>query len=90
MPELLALYWNFYDINLEIDKALKNTTIIDFRYYPKSSINKNYLPKVLHINPTLHCKVAIPWWLGEKKEKFDINWQHNQWTIKWKMFWLKS
>ena len=38
MPALKKLYNNFYDINLHIYKSTKSITIIDFRYYPKSSI----------------------------------------------------
>jgi hypothetical protein len=89
MPALHSLYDNFYDINLHIYKAEKNMTIIDFRYYPKSSLDPNYRLKVLHNPPLFHCKVAHPPWLADRKKKFDINWEHKQWLINWKLFWAR-
>jgi hypothetical protein len=88
MPTLQSLYDNFYDINLHIYRATKSVTVIDFRYYPKSSLEQEYRQKVLHNAPMLHCKVATPPWLFEKKEKFDINWEHKLWWINWKLFWM--
>lgn len=38
----------------------------------------------------LHCKVATLPWLTEQKEKFDINWEHKQWLIYWKLFWARQ
>lgn len=76
MPTLLVLYNNLYDINLHIYKATKKCTIIDIRYYPKSSLTPEYRQTVLQKPPMLHCKVLHPMWLSDKKEKFDINWEH--------------
>lgn len=87
MPTLQNLYDDFYDINLHIYRATKSMTIIDFRYYPKSSLDQDYRQRVLHNPPMLHCKVAQPPWLTDKEEKFDINWEHKQWLINWKLFW---
>lgn len=89
MPTLRILYDNFYDINLQIYKAKKDITIIDFRYYPKSSLDQNYRSKVLSNPPMLHCKVAHPPWLSDKKEKFDINWEHYEGLNRLRLFWLK-
>ncbi len=83
---LRRLYSNIYDINLHIYKATKTLTIIDVRYYPKSSLDTDYRQKVFNDPPMLHLKVTIPPWMTEKKEKFNINWEHNQWIIKWKLF----
>jgi hypothetical protein len=77
IPTLEKLYDNLYDINLYIYEATKNATIIDIRYYLKSSLDKDYIQKVINNHPMLHCKVSIPPWLSDKKEKFDINWEHN-------------
>lgn len=76
MPTLKNNYNNFYDINLSIHKANKRLTIIDLQYYPKSSLEKVFRIKVLNTPPMLHYKVYYPPWLSDKKEKFDINWQH--------------
>ncbi len=89
-PILKKLYINIYDINLQIYRATNNMTIIDFRYYLKSSLNKEYLLKVFTNPPMLHCKVSIPPWLSDKNEKFSINWEHNQWLTTWKLFLLRQ
>ncbi len=49
----------------------------DIRYYLKSSLEEHYREQVIHHPPMIHSKVANPPWLSEKKEKFDINWEHN-------------
>jgi hypothetical protein len=87
-PTLQRFYANIYDINLQIYRATKNMTIVDFRYYLKSSLNEEYRQKVISNPPMLHCKVPMPPWLSDKKEKFSINWEHNQWLTNWKLFWV--
>ncbi|AEV97452.1 hypothetical protein A4D02_35760 [Niastella koreensis] len=89
MPTLQNLYDNLYDINLHVYRAKKQLTIVDIRYYSKSSLDQEYRQKVLHVPPMLHCKVAQPPWLTDKKEKFDINWEHKQWLTNWKLFWAR-
>gem|GEM_PF-6784071 len=37
----------------------------------------------------LHCKVPIPQYALDSKERFDINWQLLTWEYYWKMFWWK-
>jgi len=86
MPVLRRLYENFYDINLFIYKSSKKLTVIDIRYYSKLSLDEDYRQKVINDPPMLHCKVAMPPWLFEKKEKFNINWEHNKTWILWKYF----
>ncbi|HMK25209.1 MAG TPA: hypothetical protein VK483_04200 [Chitinophagaceae bacterium] len=89
MPTLQKLYENFYDINLQIYKSTRAMTVIDIRYYPQSSLDEDYRRKVINNPPMLHSKVSIPPWCSDRKEKFDINWEHNQGWNKWKLFWLK-
>ena len=89
MPTLQRLYDNLYDINLHIYRATNSMTIIDFRYYPKLSLDQDYREKVLQKPPMLHCKDIMPPWLSDKKEKFDINWEHYEGLNRWKLFWLK-
>jgi len=83
------LYPNFYDVNLSIYLAKKNLTIIDFRYYPKSSLNPEHQVKVNNNPPMIHIKVTHPPWLSDKKEKFDINWEHHHGLNKLRFMWLK-
>ena len=59
-------------------------TIIDIRYYPKSSLNEDFRLTVINNSPMLHCKVAIPPWLAEEKSKFNVNWKHYPLFNKWK------
>src|SRR5450432_258217 len=89
MPILQKLYFNFYDINLQIYKANKHVSIIDIRYYSKSSLDKEYHEKVRNNVPMLHCKVPTPPWTISKKKKFDINWEHNKGWNWLKMFLLR-
>jgi hypothetical protein len=84
------LYDNLYDINLHIYRADRRLTVVDIRYYPKSSLDPDYRQKVVHDPPMLHCKIAQPPWLTDKKGKFDINWEHKQWLINWKLYWMRQ
>jgi hypothetical protein len=86
MPILQQLYDNLYDINLHIYKATKKETIVDIRYFPKSSLGEDYRKKVKAKPPMLHSKVAVPPWRNDNKEKFDINWQHKTLLWQWKTF----
>jgi hypothetical protein len=89
MPSVQRLYDKLHDINLHIHRAHKHLTVIDIRYYPKSSLNIDYREKVINNDPMLHCKVAMPPWLTDKTKKFDINWEHKQWLTNWKLFWVR-
>jgi predicted NACHT family NTPase len=42
IAELKDKYFELYDINLYIDKALKGVAIIDIRYYSKNSLDIDY------------------------------------------------
>ena len=89
MPKLWHLYDNLYDINLFIYKSSKKLTVIDIRYFLKSSLDQDFRQKVINNPPVYHCKVAMPPWVSEKKEKFNINWEHNKRRILWKYYWQK-
>lgn len=89
MPVLMDLYSNLYDINLYVYNAKKELTIIDIRYYQKSSLEPDYGKTVQEDAPMLHCKVEMPPYYDEKKIKFDINWVHNSLNHRWKMFWWR-
>ena len=89
IPTLKALYKNLYDINVYIYKSRKHLTVIEIRYYLKSSLDKDYRQKITDDPPMIHCKVAIPPWLSNKNKKFDINWERKLWLIRWKLFWMR-
>ena len=90
-----AMHWlqdfsdNLYDINLHIYKANRSLTIVDIRYFLKSAVHGANLKTQGHVQPMLHCKVARPPWMLDENKKFDINWEHKEWLIKWKLFWLR-
>ena len=88
LHELEELYPNFYDVNLYVYKANKQTTIIEIQYYPRSSLDIDYRQKTQSQLTMLHCKVSNPPYYSDKKEKFDINWEFEPLNHRWKMFWL--
>ena len=88
--ELETLYENFYDVNLYVYKAGKNSTIIEIQYYPRSSLDIEYPKKSAKQETMLHSKVAVPPYASENNKKFDINWQLGTINHKWKMFWWKQ
>jgi hypothetical protein len=91
VPELHQLYPDLYDINLYIYKSTSRLTVIDIRYYPRTSLTEAYRQQVAAQPPMLHCKVAIPPGnaLSAKVEKFDINWERRLLWARWRSFWLR-
>jgi len=67
MPILQQLYPDFYDINLFIWHAKKNSTIIEIQYFPKSSLDPDQRENVRNNDSMLHCKVPFPPYREEKK-----------------------
>ena len=89
ISDLLNVYPNIYDINLYIYKSFSDLTIVEIQYYPKSLLEAEYRITVAENPPMLHCKVAIPPYCFGTTDKFDINWEHNDFRNKWKMFWWR-
>lgn len=82
VQQLVDMYHDIHDINLEIYLSTEELTIIDVRYYSRLSIEPEYREKIKDNPPMLHCKVATPYWLTDKNEKFDINWPHeDEWKL---------
>lgn len=73
--ELNAIYDNLYDINLEIYKSKKDRTIVEIRYFPKSSLESDFYETVKDNEPMLHCKIGLPNYRKNDAEKFDVNWE---------------
>ena len=92
VPVVQQLYPNLHDINLCIYKSTSRLTIIDIRYYPRTSLTEAYRQQVATNPPMLHAKVALPPWLAlvTKPAKFDINWERRLVWARWKMLWLRS
>lgn len=85
--ELEKLYENLYDVNLYVYKANKYLTIIEIQYFPRSSLDLEYQKIAATQETMLHCKVAVPSYAYDNKQKFDINWQLGTINHRWKMFW---
>ncbi len=85
--ELETMYANLYDVNLYVYKADSHSTIIEIQYFPRSSHDLEYQKISATQETMLHCKVAVPAYASDNKEKFDINWQLGTLNHKWKMFW---
>lgn len=81
VAELTAIYENLYDINLYVYKSLPNKTIIEIRYFLKTSHTAEFYPTIINNEPMLHCKVARPFYITkspnskEPEIKFDVNWE---------------
>ena len=90
IKQLKSEFENIYLIELYIFKASKKETIVEIEILEKSELDAEYRKTVLNDSPMLHCKVAIPPYIGlEKKDKFDINWQLETIEYKWKIFWWR-
>lgn len=87
IKQLKSEFENIYLIELYVFKAEKKETIVEIKILEKSELDFEYRKTAINESPTLHCKVAIPPYIGlEEKGKFDINWQWETFEYKWKMF----
>ena len=87
LEKLTHLHENLYDINVYIHKAEKERTIVDIRFYAKSSLRELSTNSALDEPPMLHCKISRP--LYSQKTKFDLNWVHGGIKHDWKLFWYR-
>ena len=77
LDKVLIMYDEIYDINLFIYKSTENETIINIKYFLKSSLDYEYQKTVKGNKPMLHSKIDLPMNYQENK-KFDINWIFNE------------
>ncbi|KFF16051.1 hypothetical protein [Flavobacterium hydatis] len=87
--ELSDLYEKIYDLNLYVFKSEKNRTIIEIRYYLKTELETEFLKTVINNPAMLHCKIILPPYRKNDKEKFDINWHLGGIIHNWRSFWGK-
>ncbi len=85
--KLEKLYPDLYDVSFFVYKATKKDTTIEIQYFLKSSLDKEYFEKIKNNEPILNCKVSIPFYLTNKNDKFDVNWELGGLRHKWKIFW---
>ncbi|TBV25477.1 hypothetical protein DMZ43_11035 [Meridianimaribacter sp. CL38] len=92
VAELSTIYENLYDINLHIYKSLRNKTIIEIRYFLKTSHIEEFYPTIKDNEPMLHCKVSRPFYVTESpnsnkpERKFDVNWELGGIRHEWNKF----
>lgn len=87
VPKLEGYYDQIYDINMEIFRVVKDYTIIDIRYFLKTSVDTEYYKKIEQNTPMYHAEMTIPpYILDASKQKFDVNWQFNKLKYLWNMF----
>lgn len=90
--ELKEMYENLYDINLHIYKSLPHKTIVEIRYFLKTSHTVEFYPSIIDNEPMLHCKVAKPSYVtmfsnsSKPEKKFDINWELGGIRHEWNKF----
>ena len=89
LKELSNFYEKIYDLNLYVFKSEKNRTIIEIRYYLKTELETGYLKTVINNPAMLHCKIDLPPYRKNDKEKFDINWHLGGVIHDWNFFWWK-
>jgi hypothetical protein len=85
--ELCKFYMDVCDLNFYIYKSLSNKTIIEIEYYPKTSLEKELLEMVKDKEPSIHCKVSIPFYLRKESDLFDVNWELGGLGYQWDAFW---
>ena len=90
VSELNCIYENLYDVNLYVFESTSKQTVVEMQFYPKSSLDRDYLEKIKNNAPMLHCKVAIPPYSNDDKSKFDINWELGGFRHNWKMYWWRK
>lgn len=101
--ELSLIYENLYDINLYIKKSSKKWTLIEIRYYLKTSHTSEYYHEIKNKAPMLHCKINLPPYsqtsnyAEENTRKFDVNWElggirhiWNRFIGKIKFYWKRK
>ncbi|CAM1371821.1 hypothetical protein [Tenacibaculum xiamenense] len=87
--DLFVLYPNLYDVNFYVYQSFYDKTIIQIKYFPKSSITKNTFRNLETTPPMFHCKISLPVYAKERNKKFDINWEHGGFRHEWNLFWYK-
>ena len=92
VSELTTIFENLYDINLYIYKSLSNKTIIEIRYFLKTSHTADFYLTIINNEPMLHCKVAVSNYVAkkpnstEKQKTFDVNWELGGIRHEWNKF----
>ncbi len=91
-PALHQLHDNLHDINLYIYRATREVTVVDIRYYPRSSLAPAYRAQVAALPPMLHLKVATPPWLTQAQPlpKFSINWERQILWTQLRTWWFRK
>ncbi|MFH6992428.1 hypothetical protein [Flavobacterium sp. FlaQc-48] len=87
---LKEIYDLIYDVNLHVYKSEKHRTIIEISYFLKSELPPDYIKTIVNNPPMLHCKIALPPYLNNKKNKFDVNWELGGIRYNWNIFWWKK
>ena len=86
VKEMEAMYSNLHDVILYIYKAKKNETIIEIKYFPRTSLDLDYQKITADQETMLHYKVSLPNYASNFDQKFDINWEHGPLNHLWKQF----
>jgi hypothetical protein len=79
-------YDDCYDINLHVFKSRKNVTIIDVKYFLKTSLDSSAYFDVKDRAPMVHAKFILPPYRANDYEKHDVNWQLGGFTHFWRKY----
>lgn len=87
--ELKKIYPQIYDLCFFIYQALKSRTIIEVQYFPKSSLDPDFLLEVQDQAPMIHHKIRMPLCWQDKTKRFDVNWELGGLRYHWYFFLAK-
>lgn len=82
--QLFSLYPDIYDLVVTVFRSIKRETIVEFSYLLKSSLDDNQQKVAKNVEPMFHTRVFYPLFWGDKTEKFDVNWEHQEWRNWWR------
>jgi len=86
---LFSIYPDLYDINVTVFHSMKQKTFIEFSYVRKSHLDDGHPCRMSNVEPMYHAKLTTPFYLKDQNEKFDVNWQHQEWKNWWRRLQLK-
>lgn len=84
--ELEKIYHQIYDLCFFIYQAEKSRTIIELQYFPKSSLDLEFLLKVQDQPPMIHHKIRMPPCWQDRTKRFDVNWEVGGFRYHWCFF----
>ncbi|MBN2613357.1 MAG: hypothetical protein JXB00_17520 [Bacteroidales bacterium] len=71
---------NLYDCDLYLYRSMKDKTIVEIQFLSGFALEK------VNKEPMITCKIILPTYAENSKEKFNANWQFGGFQHCWKIF----